>query len=273
MSFLSRYKKATISTEEDKLPTSQATSQPQQGSQPGSQPTSQVGSEPGSQASSQPSSTNNTAEPTSQAGSTPSEPTSQATVTSDGNTDKTSDQVSSQPSSQLSSQLPSQVTSKFKADGNLNSPTIIISAFPGTGKTTYTKDHQDSLDLESSLYSKTLDGQKNPEFPGNYVNMIKWHLLNNNWKYLFISSHEDVREALDKENIKYFLIYPAITRKDEFIKNYTDRGNDSTFINLMKENWEGWITEMSNTPSSYALQPGEFINDKLFLTKLKFLKR
>lgn len=300
MKFLDRYKLSVEEAEQDQ-PASQPNSQP--ASQPGSQPMSQPGSQaaptevegdpsashvetpqmgddgevtsepadaqPASQASSQPAS-----QAMSQPGSQPgSQPSSQSGEVVEGTepVSQVSSQAGSQPVSQPMSQPISQSPAKIKADGNLNSPTIIISAFSGCGKTSFCKEHEDSKDLESSLYSKTIDGKPNPSRITDMINVLKWHLVNNNWKYIFISSHADLREELDRQGINYYLIYPAVTRKEEFIKNFTERGNDANYIKLMQENWEAWIDEMSKVEKSYALQPGEFITMDLIKTKLPFL--
>ena len=66
------------------------------------------------------------------------------------------------------------------------SGTIVIAGYPSLGKSTYCKEKSNnSLDLESSIYSRNQDGTMNEEFPGNYINTLKWHLVNMNWKYIF----------------------------------------------------------------------------------------
>lgn len=156
---------------------------------------------------------------------------------------------------------------------NAQCPTIIISAFPCCGKSTYANMHDDSIDLESSHYSKKVDGTPNPEFPGNYVNIIKYHLVNNNWKYMFVSSHKIVRDALKADGIKFYSLYPVKERKLEIIELCKKRGNTEQFIKILEENFDQWIDEMSQEPLSYGLGANEFISDDLFNGKLKFLKR
>lgn len=156
---------------------------------------------------------------------------------------------------------------------NAQCPTIIISAFPCCGKSTYANMHDDSIDLESSHYSKKVDGTPNPEFPGNYINIIKYHLVNNNWKYMFVSSHKIVRDALKADGIKFYSLYPVKERKLEVIELCKKRGNTEQFIKILEENFDQWVDEMSQEPMSYGLGANEFISDDLFNGKLKFLKR
>ena len=77
--------------------------------------------------------------------------------------------------------------------------TKIISAFPGVGKTTYHKNNPDTtLDSDSSSFSWIVDehGNKtrNPHFPQNYIDHIKQNI--GKYKYIFVSSHKEVRDAL-----------------------------------------------------------------------------
>ena len=153
------------------------------------------------------------------------------------------------------------------------SSAIVISAMPLLGKTTYCSKHDDSKDLESSLYSRKQDNSRNEEFPGNYVNMLKYHLVNNNWKYIFVASHQVVRDALKADNIKFYTVYPTRDRKEELLNLARERGNHEEFIKKLDENWDAWISALEQESNTYALGPNEFISDEIFDTKLKFLKQ
>lgn len=124
--------------------------------------------------------------------------------------------------------------------------TKIISAFPGVGKTTYHKNNPDTtLDSDSSSFSWIVDehGNKtrNPHFPQNYIDHIKQNI--GKYKYIFVSSHKEVRDALLDNCIFFYLVYPVNSRKEEFIQRYRDRGNDENFIKLVSTNWENWMDE------------------------------
>ena len=74
--------------------------------------------------------------------------------------------------------------------------TRIISAFPGTGKT-YFHTHKGPLataDSDSSHFSWISKGVRHPEFPANYIEHI--NDLMGKVDYIFVSSHQDVRNAL-----------------------------------------------------------------------------
>lgn len=119
--------------------------------------------------------------------------------------------------------------------------TIIISAFPGTGKSHFF-DSADGipdtvLDSDSSKFDKKF-------FPGNYISHIKEKI--GKVDYICVSSHKLVREALVKENLPFILLYPHITLKNEYIQRYKERGNNEGFIKLLDENWDLWIKECEN---------------------------
>ena len=121
--------------------------------------------------------------------------------------------------------------------------TRIISAFPGVGKTYYHERNKEiSIDSDSSHFSWVKDGdgnntkERNPEFPNNYISHIKENI--GNYKYIFVSSHEEVRNALKENGIKYYMIYPAKSKKQEFVERYIQRGSPEEFVNLIKDGKE-----------------------------------
>ena len=112
---------------------------------------------------------------------------------------------------------------------------ILISAFPGCGKTTVyrlLKDKIKVIDSDSSTFPKD-------DFPQNYIEHIKENIPNQH--VIFISSHETVRKALAKEGIHYMLYIPDISRKEEFLELYKMRGNNENFIKMLDENFESFI--------------------------------
>lgn len=153
------------------------------------------------------------------------------------------------------------------------SPTIVISSFPCSGASTWAANNEWVKDLESALYSRKPDGTPSDEFPNNYIQAIKWQLTNCNWKYLNVSSHRVVREALKAAGIKFYIFYPALERKENIIKLCQDRGDDAQFIQLLQENYENWVNEISQEENAYPLGENEFLSDALFETKYKFLKQ
>lgn len=155
--------------------------------------------------------------------------------------------------------------------------TIIISAFPGMGKTTYYNQNKDiCLDSDSSNFSWIKDSEgnntkeRNPEFPKNYIEHIKENM--GKYDYIFISSHIEVRKALIEAEIPYFLFYPEKDRKEELIQIYKDRGNNEAFVKLLESNFENWIEAIENEKENLytnklPLSKKQFIGTMLFRRK------
>ncbi len=119
---------------------------------------------------------------------------------------------------------------------------LVISGFPGIGKSfIYEKSKIFSdkiiLDSDSSKFDKS-------EFPQNYIKHIKENL--NKVSIIMVSSHKIVRDALKDANIDFVLVYPDKSLKEEYIRRYTEIGNQENFIKLLNENWENWIDEIEN---------------------------
>jgi hypothetical protein len=100
----------------------------------------------------------------------------------------------------------------------MNFKTKIISAFPGVGKSVYHSKYPDiTLDSDSSNFSWIKDDngnnteERNPDFPKNYIEHIKSNI--GKYKYIFVSSHKEVRNALFDNCI--FFYGPFIQMKEE----------------------------------------------------------
>lgn len=129
--------------------------------------------------------------------------------------------------------------------------TMVIAAFPGTGKSYCVKNEGDKfngiLDSDSSNFSWVKDSngnnttERNPDFPNNYIKHIKENI--GKVEVIFVSSHKEVREALEREGIEYVLVYPNVFQKDDYIKRYKNRGSSDKFIRLLEANWDEWINE------------------------------
>lgn len=134
--------------------------------------------------------------------------------------------------------------------------TLIISAFPGTGKTYLTQNRSDLTiwDSDSSNFSKS------PEFPQNYVDYIKLGIKLEK-DVILVSSHKVVRDALTANGIQFITIVPPIEAKEEYSQRYRDRGSAESFIDLISNNWADWLKETYSQPGSYVLFAGEYLSD------------
>lgn len=133
----------------------------------------------------------------------------------------------------------------------INGQTIVIAAFPGAGKSVTVADNPDLAisDSDSSNYSwKIVDGvrtdERNPEFPQNYITRIK-DMLDDGLDFVFVSTHKEVRKALEENKIKYVLVYPEKECKEEYMKRFEKREDTEEFIKTISDNWDAWIDDMS----------------------------
>ncbi len=140
--------------------------------------------------------------------------------------------------------------------------TTIISGFPGVGKTEFFKNQEGHgktcLDSDSSNFSWVKDEngnnttEKNPNFPNNYIEYIKDNI--GKVDIIFVSSHEAVRKALEEANLKYVLVYPELSAKEEYIRRYKERGNSETFISFISGNWDNFINDMKNETFPFKME-------------------
>jgi len=139
---------------------------------------------------------------------------------------------------------------EYQSKMNINQ--MIISAFPGTGKTSYCNLYSDYIpdifasDSDSSNFDKS-------EFPRNYIEHIKQKKEQGYYR-IFVSSHKEVRDALVENGLEFTLVYPKKELKDEYIKRYKERGSSEDFINLISENWENWIDELQSQKGCRHIQ-------------------
>lgn len=160
---------------------------------------------------------------------------------------------------------------------------MIISAFPGCGKTILGIKYKNVIDLESSLYKYFFDAnitkreiearkatprEKNPEYPKNYVKAIQE--ATKKYDIVLTSCGPWVRSELEKKKLENIVVYPSIECKEEYIQRYINRGNHINFINYVKENFEEWIKEFDedNSIKKIKMKKGETLEDVLIKNNL-----
>ena len=147
--------------------------------------------------------------------------------------------------------------------------TIIISAFPGSGKTTFAKEFKGRvLDLESSDFKwkgdTDVDKVLNQDFPRNYIDTIIDAVKSEKYGAIIVSNEflnfEESKELSDMvENI--IAIYPLNDKetgdsmdeyyndkiKNEFLNRYKTMGKPDSFIKFISDNWDKLISDMENS--------------------------
>jgi len=128
--------------------------------------------------------------------------------------------------------------------------TIIVSAFPACGKS-YVFQNQDKLltnfsclDSDSSEFSWVKDSEgnntkeRNPDFPNNYIQHIKDNI--GKVDIIFVSSHSEVVNALEDNELRWVKVVPSGECKAEWIGRFWLRGNDNGFIEFISSNWDSF---------------------------------
>lgn len=142
--------------------------------------------------------------------------------------------------------------------------TKVISGFPAVGKSFLTlRSDLIALDSDSSSFSWISEGVRHPDFPNNYIKHIQENI--GKADYIFVSSHDIVRNALRNNGTKYSLVYPAIELKDEYVQRYINRGNNEGFINFISSKWDEFITDIEKEtfPKLIKLESRQFLADVL----------
>lgn len=159
---------------------------------------------------------------------------------------------------------------------------LVISAFPGCGKSTICKEAEQyglvhvPVSLEGVISNRSTDG-KTPifdsdsslfakeHFPGNYIEHIKEVLKNHPDVVIMVSSHDNVREAMREAGIEYTLVAPQRELKGEYLERYQGRGSPEAFITMMENKWNDFIDSIENDPSTskLVLSEGEYLVDKI----------
>lgn len=157
--------------------------------------------------------------------------------------------------------------------------TLIVSAFPACGKSFYHNkgdkydNHFSTLDSDSSKFSWVLGengkptGVRNPDFPDNYIDHIKRNI--GNVSFIFVSSHDEVRQALEDNSLPYVTVMPYPNLRDEWIDRCISRGNPQGFISLIDKMWGDWTSFESQRnwkpKNRVFLSKGEYLSTHLFL--------
>jgi hypothetical protein len=140
--------------------------------------------------------------------------------------------------------------------------TIIISGFPGIGKSFCTAQDPTISDSDSSLFSWSEPGVRHPEFPANYIKHIKG--LVGEVRIIMVSSHDVVRQALVDAGLEFWLVYPARSLKDEYLQRFRDRGAGNNFpVALMEKRWDEFMDqlELQEGCSHKQLETGQHLSD------------
>lgn len=136
--------------------------------------------------------------------------------------------------------------------------TVVVSAYPCCGKTYAFEHYQDKysiLDSDSSKFSwiHNEDGTKvrNPEFPANYIKHIKENI--GKVDFIFVSSHLEVRKAMEETGIRYCTVYPKKNMLNEWVGRMYRRGSSDEFIKFQIDHWDDFVNHINLEPYGFGL--------------------
>jgi hypothetical protein len=121
---------------------------------------------------------------------------------------------------------------------------IIVCGFPGIGKSYAGDKRKDVIDIDSSGFSWGESGERNPNFPKNYIDYAIKHLYNPFCQYIVLSFHPTVREELTSRGIKFLVVAPQAKLKKEYIHRFIDRGNNNAFVEQFRQNWDNYMAQI-----------------------------
>ncbi len=84
--------------------------------------------------------------------------------------------------------------------------------------------------------------QRNPAYPGNYWDYVR----SVDADIVLLNCHISLLEGLDKENL--ILLYPSADLKEEYLRRYTLRGDNGTYIHYMETAFDEIVSAVRNSP-------------------------
>lgn len=163
---------------------------------------------------------------------------------------------------------------------------MIISGFPGIGKTKLESKYESVIDLDGIYIFDLTHKQRNMNFeklkgidkpfnknwPFCYIEDIKGKVLEYN--IVLICQEKQLLLELDKQNIDYIIVYPQKDCIDEYMQRYKKRGNSEEYINKKRKLFYSQIDYLrQNTKKHWILEKGEYLEDRLIKEKIYLKER
>ena len=146
---------------------------------------------------------------------------------------------------------------------------VVISGFPGIGKSTAAKKSKYVIDAESTGYHYEFDYKsgemvERDDWVQKYVDFIQHESTKEKCgqNYLLVSSHKEGREEMITRGIPFVFVLPEPGLKDEYMKRYLKRGSPVEFIKYMYDNWTSFSVGVVGSPVPVIwLKSGEYLSD------------
>ena len=150
---------------------------------------------------------------------------------------------------------------------------IFIVAHTATGKSSLAKKYKNVIDMESTLYKyndisndeskKSTNREINKEWPNNYFKALKSVL--DKYDYILVAD-EIVNDFLITNKYEYWIVYPDISLKEEYLNRCKNRGNNEEFIYWYSRLWDEWINISKNdlhASKHIELKSNQYLEDVL----------
>ncbi len=140
---------------------------------------------------------------------------------------------------------------------------MLISGFPGIGKTRASKLFNAIIDLDSMQY---INKEKYP-----YCYLYDAIHLSKKGYIVLISQDLQVVELMAVSGEDYLIVCPDISLKNEYMVRYLKRGNVNSWIDTTMKNWDAHINKLKTYPQEnlITLQSGQYLSDIMTTIKLK----
>ncbi len=153
---------------------------------------------------------------------------------------------------------------------------LVISGFPGVGKTTLER-YDRIVDLESSGFHwiwvppdpfkeepSPPELRLNPRWPKNYIDKIDELSKENYQKIILVSAHPEVRLMLHERKIQFIIVCPEKDCENEYMIRYLRRGSDINFLQIMFNRFEKYLDDIDKDPApKIYLARGQYLQDVL----------
>ena len=136
---------------------------------------------------------------------------------------------------------------------------IIVSTFPGIGKTYFSNLYGDKI--------KIADFSSDNDFETLAERIIG--VVDNN-DVVFVGHDNSFRNALDERSLDYDIFYPSKERRGEIIENCVRKREKPNRIREIDTKFDKWVNEIDNDESDYCHKhklssSGEFIGNDIVL--------
>jgi hypothetical protein len=134
----------------------------------------------------------------------------------------------------------------------------VVAAFPATGKSFVAATRPNVVDSDSSAFSR------GSEWPGDYIEHIRSAAAGG--ALVLVSTHAEVRAALEAEGIPFMLVYPDAGLRDEYRARMERRGSPAGLIHkVIDDLWDDALADCAAQSGCehIVLRSGEYLSDVL----------